>query len=131
MFTCVFTNIAGSPFVFLIQPKDVCCKPGDKAEFTVSTSPSDTRSTYQWYFDNQAISLPDGQNFLSEYKGQQSECLLVLKLLPRHKGVYWCVAEDASGTRITSQYATLTAGTCPLIIVCIFNMLTMIIINPL
>ncbi len=115
MFTCVFTNIAGSPFVFLIQPKDICCKPGDKAEFTVSTSPSDMRSTYQWYFDNQAISLPDGQN---EYEGQKSECLLVLKLFPKHKGVYWCTAENALGTRITSKYAALTAGTCPLIIVC-------------
>ncbi len=96
----------------MIQPKNVCCKPGHKAEFTVLT---DTRSTYryQWYFDNQAISLPDG---LPEYEGQTSERLQILKLLPKHKGVYWCIAEDESGTRITSQRAALTAGTCPLLL---------------
>ncbi len=63
---------------------------------------------YQWRFENQAIlSLPD-------YKGQTSERLLISTFLPKHKGVYWCVAEDASGTQITSCHATLTAGTCML-----------------
>ncbi len=110
-------NIAGSPFVFSTQPKDVCCKPGDKAELTVSTSPSDsdTKSTYiyRWYFDDQAISdkLPE-----YEYEGQQSKSLLILKVLPKHKGVYWCIVENESGTRITSQHAALTAGTCPLLL---------------
>ncbi len=109
-------NISGSPFVFSTQPKDVCCKPGDKAELTVSTSPSDsdtisTYNIYQWYFDNQAIS--DG---LPEYEGQQSKSLLILKLLPKHKGIYWCIVENESGTRITSQHAALTAGTCPLLL---------------
>ncbi len=98
----------------MIQPKGVYCKPGDEAEFTVSTSPSDRSIyTYQWFFDDQAISLPeyDEQNLLPEYEGQKSERLLILKVLPKHKGVYSCIAEDVSGTRITSQPATLTAGT--------------------
>ncbi len=68
----------------------------------ISTAPS--AATYQWFFENQAISrLPD-------YKGQTSEHLLISKFLPKHKGAYWCVAEDASGTQITSRHATLTAG---------------------
>ncbi len=84
-----------------IQPKDVSCKPGEEVELTISTAPSATR--YQWFFENQAISLPD-------YEGQTSERLLISTFLPKHKGVYWCVAEDASGTQITSRHATLTAG---------------------
>ena len=67
----------------------------------ISTAPS--AATYQWFFENQAISLPD-------YKGQTSEHLLISKFLPKHKGAYWCVAEDASGIQITSRHATLTAG---------------------
>ena len=90
-----------SPFIISIEPKDVCCKPGEKVEFTISTAPSAT--TYQWYFKNQAISLPD-------YEGQTSERLLVSKYLPKHRGAYWCVAGDGSGTQITSRHAALTAG---------------------
>ncbi|XP_064389434.1 uncharacterized protein LOC135337431 isoform X3 [Halichondria panicea] len=89
-----------SPFKITTQPNDICCKPGEQAKLTIWTSPSAT--TYQWYFRNQAISNPD-------YKGQTSECLLISKFLPKHKGGYWCVAEDASGTRTTSRHATLTA----------------------
>ncbi len=111
--------IAGSSFVFLIQPKDVCCKPGDKAEFSVSTSLSD-RSTHTWYCNDQTISHPDGQTLLPEYEGQKSERLLILKVLPKHKGVYSCIAEDESGTRITSKRVALTAGTCPLLILYTF-----------
>ena len=92
---------AGSPFNITTQPNDICCKPGEQAKLTILTSPPAT--TYQWYFKNQIISNPD-------YKGQTSERLLILKFLPKHKGVYWCVAEDASGTRTTSRHATLTAG---------------------
>ncbi len=92
---------AGSQIFISIQPKDVCCKPGEQAELTISTTPSAT--TYQWFFNNQAISLPN-------YKGQTSKCLLISKFLPKHKGTYWCVAEDESGTQITSRHATLTAG---------------------
>ncbi|XP_064388252.1 uncharacterized protein LOC135336416 isoform X2 [Halichondria panicea] len=90
----------GSPFNITTQPNDICCKPGEQAKLTILTSPPAT--TYQWYFKNQIISNPD-------YKGQTSERLLILKFLPKHKGVYWCVAEDASGTRTTSRHATLTA----------------------
>ncbi|XP_064389835.1 uncharacterized protein LOC135337779 isoform X2 [Halichondria panicea] len=91
----------GSPFTFSIQPKDVCCKPGGKIEFTISTAPSAT--TYQWYYENQKISFPD-------YEGQTSKRLLVSNFLPKHKGAYWCVAGDGSGTQITSRHAALTAG---------------------
>ncbi len=102
---CLANCIAGSPFMIsLIQPKDVCCKPGEEAEFTISTSPSAT-CVYQWYFENQALAV---QN--PDYKGQTSKCLLVLKFLPKHKGVYWCITEDESGTQITSRHAALTAG---------------------
>ncbi len=94
-------NTAGSPFKITTQPNDICCKPGEQAKLTIWTSPSAT--TYQWYFRNQAVSNPD-------YKGQTSECLLISKFLPKHKGVYWCVAEDGSDTQITSRHATLTAG---------------------
>ena len=92
---------AGLPFLISIQPKDVCCKPGEEVVFTISTAPSAT--TYKWYFENQAISNPD-------YKGHTSECLLISKFFPKHKGAYWCVAEDASGTQITSRHVILTAG---------------------
>ena len=88
-----------------MQPQDVCCKPGEEVTFTVSTSPSATTCVYQWYFENQALTL---QN--PDYKGQTSKRLLVLKFLPKHKGVYWCISEDGSGTQITSRHATLTAG---------------------
>ncbi len=94
-------NTAGLPFKITTQPNDICCKPGEQAKLTIWTSPSAT--TYQWYFRHQVISNPD-------YKGQTSECLLISKFLPKHKGVYWCVAEDALGTRTTSRHATLTAG---------------------
>ncbi len=97
---------AGSPFIIsLMQPQDVCCKPGEEVKFTVSASPSATTCVYQWYFENQALTL---QN--PDYKGQTSKRLLVLKFLPKHKGVYWCISEDGSGTQITSRHATLTAG---------------------
>ena len=99
--TTLAINTAGSPFKITTQPNDICCKPGEQAKLTILTSPSAT--TYQWYFRNQAISNPD-------YKGQTSECLLISKFLPKQKGVYWCVAEDASGTQTTSRHAKLTAG---------------------
>ena len=114
----------------MIQPKDVYCKPGDKAEFTVSTSPS---STHTWYFNDQAISLPDEQNLLPEYEGQKSERLLILKVIPKHKGVYSCIAEDEYGTRITSKRVVLIAGTCRLLIFYLYDnnkiiILTMLIV---
>ena len=97
---------AGSPFIISsMRHKDVCCKPGEEVKFTVSTPPSATTCVYQWYFENQAITV---QN--PDYKGQTSKCLLVLKCLPKHKGVYWCISEDESGTQITSRHEKLTAG---------------------
>ena len=95
-------NITAS-FIISIQPEDVCCKPGEKAEFSISTLPSFTTCTYQWYFENQAI-------VDSGYEGQQSQRLLILKFFPKHKGNYWCIVEDKSGTRMISHSAALTAG---------------------
>ncbi len=99
-------NTTSSSFIFSIQPKDVCCKPGENAEFLISTSPSAATCTYQWYFENQAIvTTPD-----SGYEGQQSQRLQILNIFPKHKGNYWCIAEDKSGTRMDSHHAVLTAG---------------------
>ncbi len=35
---------------------------------------------------------------------------MISKFLPKHKGVYWCIAEDGPGKQITSKHAALTAG---------------------
>ena len=105
--------LAGSQFIISIQPKDVSCKPGEEAKFTVSTSPTASTCTYQWYFQNfQNQSITIGN---LDCNGQTSNCLQILKFLPRNKGIYWCAAENASGTRVTSHLAALTAGAfvCP------------------
>ena len=85
------------------HPKDAHIKPGEKVEFTVQTlSPAES---YQWQFQDKPIPFDK-----AGYNGCRTNCLTIKKCFPKHKGTYFCIVYDISGTCIASNSARLDIG---------------------
>ena len=68
--------------------------------------------TCKWYFQGKPLSSEDadysihtrnvGENTLSN--------ITIIKVLPKHKGSYWCEVTDEAGVTFTSKASTLKKG---------------------
>ena len=85
-----------------VQPKDIACKPGEKAELLIILKTSTTSHTYQWHFKDKPV--PDHE----DYEGATSDRLSIQNCLSKHTGAYKCVVTDSSGRSVTSREATIS-----------------------
>ena len=94
-----------------MHPQNSTRKRGERVELKFKTLPA--ARAFEWYFNEGPISTSS-----AEYEVSTTGNLCIKKFLPKHKGVYNCIATDESGKSYMSRSATLEIGkaVCQLLI---------------
>ena len=98
-----YISLLYTALTILMQPKDTLTNLGDSVEFSIETSPVAT--TYAWHFQEKPIIAED-----IDYEGYDTDKLLILKCLPKHRGAYKCILTDEAGESFVSASGTLKFG---------------------
>ena len=65
--------------------------------------------TCKWYFQGEPLSTEEADYSIHtrNARGKTLSHITIIKVLPKHKGLYWCEVTDEAGVTFTSKTSTL------------------------